>query len=507
MEDKIYKDDLEQFLKDTTDDFLMVPSGKVWFSIYNNIHPDRKWPSMAVCFLILSAVLYLGVSNNNSLSDAARRANIESLSGIAKNYSAIKKSASVDNAALNSKPISQYLYHDYKPGNNYLSDNQDQGLVQNVFNTESSVEGSYITTVNDEEALSTDIIPLKKEIPAFSSSRYNSDESVNSAVKNNAPLSVKLLKAKNKNTFEDNAKTASPDQEPALTLSETSINTLPAAAEKKSALKIAADNERSWKEDYAFRNKPLMNKFKERASITYFITPSVGYRYLSKVRETLVPPSPVGPVSSSSFIAPALAAALSNNQPIDDGKAVNLEVGAVLNYALSKNISIKAGIQGNYTNYTSKVIELGHPAQVQLAVNVPYNSTGSSTFSAVPGSDMLNRSSLQIAMPVGADFKVAGTKKIKWYVGTSVQPTYVFSGNSYILSADEKNYAAQSALIHKWNLNTAIETFISFKPSERVTFNVGPQFRYQLLSSFKNEYNYSEKLYNIGMKIGINTRF
>ena len=503
----MYKDDFEQFLKDTTEDFLMVPSRKVWYSIYNNIHPDRKWPSMAVCFLILSAVLYIGVSNNNSLSDAARRASFESLADIAKNYSATKNAVIGNNAAINSKHISQYLYPDNKADNNYLRNNQDQRLMADLLNTENSSEDSYNGGSGNGELLAADLITPRKDLSSVSSAISNSDEFINSVVKNDDALKSKLVRQTAKNDPDNKSiMIVSPDKDPVLILSEPSINSTPAVAEKKRALKIAADNEKSWKEDYAFRNKPLMNKLKERASITYFITPSLGYRTVSKIRETLIPSA--APVPSSSFIAPASVLALPvNAQPVDDGKALNLEVGAVLKYALSENISIKAGIQGNYTNYTSRVIELGHPVQVQLAVNIPYNSTGSSTFSAIPGSDMLNRNSLQIAIPVGADLKIAGSNKIKWYIGTSVQPTYTFSGNAYILSADEKNYVSQSGLLRKWNLNTAIETFLSFKPSSGVTLNVGPQFRYQLLSSFKDEYNYSEKLYNIGIKIGISTRF
>ena len=87
MEDNFIKDDFEQFLKGNADEFLMVPQRKVWYSIYNSMHPDRKWPSLAVCLLILSAVLFIGISNNNSISDAARKAGAENLSSIARNRS------------------------------------------------------------------------------------------------------------------------------------------------------------------------------------------------------------------------------------------------------------------------------------------------------------------------------------------------------------------------------------------------------------------------------------
>ena len=56
-------------------------------------------------------------------------------------------------------------------------------------------------------------------------------------------------------------------------------------------------------------------------------------------------------------------------------------------------------------------------------------------------------------------------------------------------------------------MNAAVETFVSFRSASGVTLSLGPQFRYQLLSTYKKEYNYTEKLYNVGVKIGIATDF
>ncbi len=47
------------------------------------------------------------------------------------------------------------------------------------------------------------------------------------------------------------------------------------------------------------------------------------------------------------------------------------------------------------------------------------------------------------------------------------------------------------------------ETFVSFKTPSGVDITVGPQVRYQLLSTYNKEYTYTEKLYNLGLKIGV----
>jgi hypothetical protein len=79
MEDNNNKYDFEQFLRNSVDDFKMIPSRKIWYGIYNNMHPDRKWPSIAVCLVILSAIMFVGVANNNAISNATRRNTTENL--------------------------------------------------------------------------------------------------------------------------------------------------------------------------------------------------------------------------------------------------------------------------------------------------------------------------------------------------------------------------------------------------------------------------------------------
>src|SRR5215212_4300980 len=79
MENNFYNDNFEQMLKDATEDFRMYPSRRVWHSIYNDLHPGRRWPSLAVCLVLISSVLYMGVSNNNSINSMSRRSGVKTL--------------------------------------------------------------------------------------------------------------------------------------------------------------------------------------------------------------------------------------------------------------------------------------------------------------------------------------------------------------------------------------------------------------------------------------------
>jgi hypothetical protein len=66
-----------------------------------------------------------------------------------------------------------------------------------------------------------------------------------------------------------------------------------------------------------------------------------------------------------------------------------------------------------------------------------------------------------------------------------------------------KNYINDPSMLRRLNINSSIETFLSYRMKNGATLNAGPQFRYQLLSTYNKRYVYDEKLYNIGFKIGI----
>jgi hypothetical protein len=107
-----------------------------------------------------------------------------------------------------------------------------------------------------------------------------------------------------------------------------------------------------------------------------------------------------------------------------------------------------------------------------------------------------------ISLPVGIDYRVTGNDKLNFSVGSSVQPTYVFANYSYLLSSNLQNYAKEPSLNRTWNVNGAVEASINFE-HKGYRWSVAPQFRYQLLSSFKDKYPIKENLMDMGIKVGI----
>jgi hypothetical protein len=491
MEDKNYRDDFELFLKESTDEFRMVPSRKVWYSIYNNMHPDRRWPSMTVCMLILSAVLYIGIENNNSLSNAARKYATENF-----NPNLNENTTDKNITFLNPTPANTSTQKQLPVPLNNTAQFDAPVITENISAVSQINSNDFIPNTNLENQL-TNIIPKEKneELIIFSNKKLvlrnkklqlGEKTTLMNEVQNNTNETV---------TFQQDEKNVLiPDD----ILSDKEMNVI-AKHENAELLKnLSLITEKSWKEDYAFRNKPAINKLKQNGSLSYYVTPSVGYRNFAKKNGFKS-----STTSSNNFTNRILSA----DKNADDNFAVNLELGASFQYAVSSNIRIKSGLQANYTNYTSNVSALGHPTQVAIDVNNSIPFYGVSNYSSTSGKTKLNQSSIQLAVPLGADVKLAGTGNLAWYVGATLQPTYLLKGSAYVLSTDAEYYAKEPTLLRKLNLNSAIETFVSFKSSTGVTMTVGPQFRYQLFSTYKNQYNYSERLYNIGVKLGISTTF
>ncbi|RYD81561.1 MAG: hypothetical protein EOP53_06050 [Sphingobacteriales bacterium] len=126
-------------------------------------------------------------------------------------------------------------------------------------------------------------------------------------------------------------------------------------------------------------------------------------------------------------------------------------------------------------------------------------------FAHVPGKNnsKLHNRTIQLSIPVGFDYKILSGKKISWYVGTTLQPTYIADATSYLLSSDKSYLIEGHSMMRNWNLNGALESFVTFKTNSKTLINVGPQFRYQLMSSFNKRYIYTEKPYSVGLKVGI----
>jgi len=79
MEKRIYINNFERFIKESADDFKMIPSKRVWHSIYNDLHPSRKWPSVLMCLILFTGVLFIGYENTDPTTSLLQKKRLQKI--------------------------------------------------------------------------------------------------------------------------------------------------------------------------------------------------------------------------------------------------------------------------------------------------------------------------------------------------------------------------------------------------------------------------------------------
>ncbi len=497
MEKEYYTTDFEQLLKDATEDFKMYPSRRVWNSLYNNFHPAKRWPSLAVCLLLVTAILYIGVTNNNAINASSKFATTTKIL-IADNH-LNASSKDLENNQEMEGVVDKTAADKNKSLHNYEKFLAEQDRVKQLLSFNIRLE---------------DIMGSAPSKLPSNSQKENASQSSTTTISNLPEANVQnpidaLPSASALTTEEKSAINNFPVINPEEIITDTRIVETSANIKNKPSQAITEslnNPDRAWIDNYAFYNRNEKNKWKAKTSLEYYITPSIGYRDIED--NSTYKPSVNNPLVTSTTNG-------NINKDVDQQAAVNLEAGAALLYSVSKKLRLKAGLQFNYTNYSINAYELKHPAQTSLLLNDPITGNMPRTHayntlyanSPALSSTKLNNNTIQFSVPLGFDYKIVGNNRIQWFAGVTAQPTYVASGNAYLVSADKKFYVNDNSFIRHWNMNSAVETFISYKTNNGLIINAGPQVRYQLFSTYTKEYTYTEKLYNIGLKMGITRNF
>jgi hypothetical protein len=503
METNFYNDDFEQLLKEKSDEFRMYPSKRVWHSIYNDLHPGRKWPSVAVSMLLITALFMAGYWNSNS-DKTVSVTTVQKNTSQPENNSSTNIIASV--AAANQiyvAPISDFSNTtNFSPKDNLqkntvalvkannlkknFSSPANNSGNQNIIKENQSAQQS---TPAFELLINTSALNNKTALDEITGLPINNEEEIiantHNSQKTNSDFITGIITAPvidKENTEDGNKETKS--------LKTNSF----------SAKQISTED-KAWMENYALHNKSERKKWKERSTATFYVTPNVGYRKLYNDPKYNFPP-----MQSSLALASSGPGA---NQSVNQNPGLGIEAGFNFNYAVAKNIRFTAGLQGNFTNYAASANETNHPVSATLMLidqntGYTYLHSSSSTLANTYGYQpkKIHNKTYQISIPVGFAVKLYGNDKIEWFSGATIQPTFVLGGKAYLISADRKNYVADASAISKWNLNTGFETYVNYK-FDGFTLQAGPQFRYQLLSTYDKKYTVKENLYNIGVKVGV----
>lgn len=549
MESNKYNiENFERFLREKTDEFRMYPSKRVWYSIYNNMHPGNRLPSVSMSIILIGFLFLIGFLNTTDTHRLSTSGNKQNTGG---EQVAV---ATVTDQPNNNLVVSQPSREQPAASSSAITSNTLSVNNNTVFQRTVAVEGTQSTrtrrlsTATQQPARASilisggeaaDIVEIN-ELQRVSNNPVSSvadkinngpDQSLaisnnnlgggpyvingtetitvsENALKQEEPNPVSISPANNNSGenavvtaivpgSEDNTNTKTTG-EPAAK-NNTATTTTTAATTQSTGL---TPNDKAWIEDFAMYNKPAAKKWAGKVSLQGYITPSVVYRKLRNNAADKVLSGTTG--NFNNFNA---------DDVVKQKPSFGIETGVSLLYDLSRKIRLKAGAQFNYTRYNAHAFETNHPIATTITMNdedgvATYEAFRSSNYSNIADlyTSKLHNETYQVSIPLGADFKMASlTENLSWYVGATIQPTLVLHGKSYIISTDRRSYIYDPSLLNRFNMNAGFETFFSYKTCG-YTLQFGPQYRSQLFTTNTKLYSIEERLQNFGFKFGITKR-
>jgi hypothetical protein len=247
----------------------------------------------------------------------------------------------------------------------------------------------------------------------------------------------------------------------------------------------------------------LLNSYKARTSkklsFQFTFTPTISYRKLSENKSYLR--------SAGANLPPNYPALYNDvNSQVTHKPDMGFELGYTAKYALTKRLNLRAGLQLNVNRYAIKTFK----SSTEVATIRLNNSSRPDSLTTITNynnyngyqSNWLQNFYVQFSAPVGVEYIVKKSNNVNFGIATTLQPNYVVGDRAYIISSDYKNYSLVPSLTRKWNVATSFETFVGYSTG-KLKWQVGPQVRYQLLSSFVDEYPVKENLFDFGLKVGI----
>jgi hypothetical protein len=464
MERNFYNDDdFEDLIKQKADQYKMYPSDKVWKNIHGSLHTRRRW-FIAGMFTLITGILFF--AGKELLAPSAHTV-------ISKK---IIENGAIDNNSNNISSPDKIVEASITP-----AFQEFKASPQKSISDEINIAGddSIINVINNFLASEPNSLATN-----FSD---NSVDDINVKPHHSTKIDI---------TAGDNNTIAATEIAPLV------INqTLPEAVSNSSLIN-SEDKKQSGLLQGSAPYELVSLKKLNRKYWQLYISPTASYRKLSGGDIYANTKSNVqnGPIAATSqYSGP--------NQYINNKPAIGFEIGSSFLYRFTRNLSFKVGLQFNYSSYSiNAYASNSQPATIALnSINGPTNTITSYTnIGTIGGKAVVNLQNqyYQISAPLGFELRIMGNEKLQLHVGATVQPTYLLNRNSYLLSADYTNYTQEPSLFRRWNVNGAVEAFVSYKMG-KIRWQVGPQFRYQLLSTYNSDYPINENLKEFGIKLGI----
>ena len=454
MDRNFYDNDFEEFLKQKSDQYKMYPSDRVWNNVYSSLHGRKKWWALGFTIFLLGTGLMAGrlllLSDYNRI---AVQLNKNASSLIARGNASSKN---------------------FLPVNSHSLPSADAGIVAQTGNRHELIQAS-VTGLRTEKIQNT---------AAADSNTPPSLDIANRAAIAASPLETTALIATSAPADEIIADNAVAVQK------QTAVAGKPAAKKEMEKLQQTAVPAA-----VKHLREPIGGLKPSRWFLQVYASPTVSYRRLSNYDQ-----------QNSNHIPVSANYAADVNRYVNHRPAPGFELGTNIQYKLSDNLSVFAGAQLNYSRYYINAFKYNREkTSIELEKAFVRDTLSGYTdirnFAGYAPEQLQNKY-LQLSVPVGIEIKLLGHRKLQFSVAGSVQPTFLLTSTSYLLSSDYKNYIQSPDLARTFNVHTNFEAFVSYQAAG-LKWQVGPQFRSQLLSSYSNQYRVREYLTEYGIKIGV----
>jgi hypothetical protein len=471
MESNFNNREFEQHIKLNADQYRMIPSEKVWKGINSTLHTRRRWYGFGLAFLLLlTAVSVTWVMLSYPASKKQQLTSIDTKSPVQTQPGQEHKSAKTV-----SNDVSDLLSF------NKFSKQNDVSLTDEIagdpINDNNEADLTFFQLADDRTSDPDLVLETEKFPGSISGKKEEIISPVTRAISGISGL--------------------------------VDIAVQPKEVKENRSVRLLSDTKLPGNNSIFYPltiesvvNAYHKNKISRRLTWQLYLTPTVSYRKWS------VNKSYHGPASPFSTASYPFSSSRDVNSEVVHKPDMGLELGLSTKYPITRNLKLTAGLQFNINRYDIKAFAYsGEQATINLNGGNGNNSLTAWTYYRNYNgykSDWLKNFYFSVSAPVGAELRLFGNDKTNFGIGSALQPTYILKDRAFLISSDYKNYVEMPRLIRHLNLNTSFEAFVSYlSRNGKSRWQIGPQVRYQVLSSFQNTYPVKENLFDFGLKVGI----
>lgn len=484
MESQYNNNDFERFLKENADQYRMFPSENVWKGIHNNLHTRRRWHGIGLALLLLTTgtVSFLMLTHSNKKTELIT----------ATRPAKVKKQAPAPVAAVITplKPVVKTPIA--SPGNQQ----------KNYFMATDDWEYTSISNRNNQVTTGAD------RLAESGSLRNNNATAITNPV-NHLPRNPGSIIARTNRPEPELINNSSASANGILNLvsnSDLLVTTEGPAENSTDKTETFVPVQR---DEYPLTIESVINTYsatkrKRKAQWQLFITPNVTYRKLNENKQFISS-------ARSNMSSPVSSTNIADlNNLVLHRPDIGLQLGVSVALPLSRKLSFLTGLQFNVSKYDIRAYSFTSEIAT-IALSNDYG--GTSTMSTVSNyrvvglngankANWLRNFYYSASMPVGLQYKFLKVGNTYAGISATTQPTYVLGNRAWVVSTDYKNYVEVPSLTRRWNVNAAMEAFAGFNVGKSA-WRIGPQVRYQTMSSYKKQYPVKEHLFDYGLKLGI----